>query len=49
MARPRKHVSNGRPQKQNDLASLSTEVLRLRLQALNLPITVGKATLILTS
>ena len=46
MARPRKHVSNDRPQKQNDLASLSTEVLRLRLQALNLTITVGKATLI---
>ena len=46
MARPRKQVSNGRPRKQNDLASLSTEVLRLRLQALNLPITGGKATLI---
>ena len=30
MARPRKQVSNGRPRKQNDLASLSTEVLRLR-------------------
>ena len=32
--------------KQNDLASLSTEVLRLRLQALNLPIMGGKAALI---
>ena len=30
----------------NDLASLSTKVLRLCLQALNLPITGGKATLI---
>ena len=46
MARPRKQVSNGRPRKQNDLASLSTKVLRLCLQALNLPITGGKATLI---
>ena len=46
MARPRKQVSNGRPRKQNDLASLSTEVLRIRLQALNLPIMGGKATLI---
>ena len=46
MAHPRKHVSNGHPQKQNDLALLSTEVLRLCLQALNLTITVGKATLI---
>ena len=45
-ARPRKQVSNGRPRKQNDLASLSTEVLRLRLQALNLPIMGGKAALI---
>ena len=44
MARPRKQVSNGRPLRQNDLASLSTKVLRL--QALNLPITEGKATLI---
>ena len=46
MARPCKQVSNGRPLKQNDLALLSTEVLRLRLQALNLPIMGGKATLI---
>ena len=44
MARPRKQISNGRPLRQNDLASLSTKVLRL--QALNLPITEGKATLI---
>ena len=36
MARLRKQVSNGRPRKQKDLASLSTEVLHL--QALNLPI-----------
>ena len=46
MSLPRKQVSNGRPLKQNDLASLSTKVLRLCLQALNLPITGGKATLI---
>ena len=46
MSLPRKQVSNGRPRKQNDLASLSTKVLRLCLQALNLPITGGKATLI---
>ena len=46
MARLCKQVSNGHPQKQNDLASLSTEVPRLRLQALNLLITGGKATLI---
>ena len=46
MARPRKQVSNGRPRKQNDLASLSTEVLCLRLQALHLPIMGDKATLI---
>ena len=44
MAGPRKQVSNGRSRKQKDLAS--TEVLRLRLQALNLPITGGKAALI---
>ena len=46
MARPRKQVSNGCPRKQNNLASLSTEVLRFRLQALNLLITGGKAALI---
>ena len=46
MARPRKQVSNGRPRKQNDLALLSTELLRLRLQALHLPIMGDKATLI---
>ena len=46
MARPREQVSNGRPRKQNDLAPLSTEVLHLGLQALNLTITGGKATLI---
>ena len=46
MACLRKQVSNGHPRKQNDLASLSTEVLRLHLQALNVPITGGKATLI---
>ena len=44
MARPSKQVSNGHPRKQNDLASLSTEVLRL--QALSLSITGGKAALI---
>ena len=45
MARPRKQVPYGRSRKQNDLASLSTEVLRLCLQALNLPIMGGKAAL----
>ena len=46
MSLPRKQVSNGRRQKQNDLASLSTKVLYLCLQALNLLITGGKVTLI---
>ena len=49
MARPREHFANDRPRKQqekDDFASLSTEVLRLRLQAPSLPITGGKAALI---
>ena len=48
MARPRgnRNVANTRQQRQDNLASLSTEVLRLRLQALNLPITGCKAELV---
>ena len=48
MARPRgnRNVANTRQQRQDNLASLSTEVLRLRLQALNLPITGSKAELV---
>jgi len=48
MARPRgnRNVANSRQQRQDNLASLSTEVLHLWLQALNLPITGSKAELV---
>ena len=48
MARPRGNLkaATGRARKQDNLSSLSTEVLRLRLQALNLPITGSKADLV---
>ena len=48
MARPRGSSKAPRPRhrRRENLPSLSTEVLRLRLQALNLPITGGKAELI---
>ena len=49
MARPRstrKAQPNGRPRRSENLASLNTEVLRLRLQALNLPLTGSKADLV---
>ena len=47
MARPRGSSKAPRPRhrRRENLPSLSTEVLRLRLQALNLPITGGKAEL----
>lgn len=44
MARPRGKKPNGRrPRRAENLAQLTSEVLRLRLQALNLPITGSKA------
>ena len=48
MARPRGNLkaATGRARKQDNLSSLSTEVLCLRLQALNLPITGSKAYLV---
>ena len=48
MARPRgtQKVTSARQRRQENLASLSTEVLRLRLQAANLPITGSKAEMI---
>ena len=48
MARPRgtQKVTNARQRRQENLASLSTEVLRLRLQAANLPITGSRAEMI---
>ena len=47
MARPRKS-SKKVPHRQADLSNLSTEVLRLRLQAQNLPITGSRSQLIRT-
>ena len=48
MARTRgaPQAKNGRQRRQENLASLSAEVLRLRLQSLNLPITGSKADLV---
>ena len=48
MARPRgtQKVTSARQRHQENLASLSTEVLRLHLQAANLPITGSKAEMI---
>lgn len=48
MARTRgaPQANNGRQRRQENLASLSAEVLRLRLQSLNLPITGSKAELV---
>ena len=48
MARPRgtQKVTSARQRRQENLASLSTEVLRLCLQAANLPITGSKAEMI---
>ena len=48
MARPqaRKTTTPTRGNRRDDLLSLSTEVLRLRLQALNLPIAGNRATLL---
>lgn len=46
MARPRKANSSGNQQRKDNLSSLSTEVLKLRLQALHLPVTGSRATLI---
>ncbi|KAL9974356.1 hypothetical protein ACROYT_G011380 [Oculina patagonica] len=46
MARPRKANSSANHQRKDNLSSLSTEVLKLRLQALHLPVTGSRATLI---
>ena len=53
MARPRgapkpqaRNRRPRRPENRENLASLTSEVLRLRLQALNLPITGSKAQLV---
>ena len=48
MARPRgiQKVASARQRRKENLASLSTEVIRLRLQAANLPITGSKAVMI---
>lgn len=48
MARPRgvPKPNNRRPRRAENLASLTSEVLRLRLQALSLPVTGSKATLV---
>ena len=48
MARPRgnQNVANTRQQRLDNIATLSTEVLRIRFQALNLPTTGSKAELV---
>ena len=46
MARPRKANSSGNQQRKDNLSSLSTGLLKLRLQALHLPVTGSRATLI---
>ncbi|XP_078377780.1 uncharacterized protein LOC144660935 [Oculina patagonica] len=48
MARPRQHKAkkSARPSQREDLSKLSTEVLRLRLQNLNLPITGSRSQLV---
>ena len=46
MARPRKANSSANQQRKDNLSSLSTEVLKLRLQALHLPVMGSRATLI---
>ena len=46
MARPRVSSKPGKSHGSENLTSLSEEVLRLRLQALNLPISGSKAVLV---